>query len=40
MNAFNYTTYLQTIHGRYHGEQKTMTTPWPVHTTITIHKTF
>ena len=29
--CYNYTTYIQTIQGRYHGEQMTMTTPWPVH---------
>ena len=31
INAYNYTIYIQTIKRRYHGEQKTMTTPWPVH---------
>ena len=29
--CYNYIIYIQTIKGRYHGEQMTMTTPWPVH---------
>ena len=31
---------LQTLHGRYHGEQYTLTTPWPIREEDTKEKTY
>ena len=32
-----YSNYCATLQGRYHEEQKTMSTPWPTHRDIKIH---